>query len=1356
MANTNLLQAAGLQTFNNNLDLPAGSLVQAENVIIDRNGVIEPRRGFKQWKTVGSDISLYAYQLISYKDKILAHYPATGGSKLSFDSGSNSLQNFDGIYEPVESGVRIKSVELNGNLYFTSSEGIKKISAKNSADLNSVKIIDAGGVRALDIELQLSTSGASFLPANSQVGYRVVWGVKDNNSNLILGYPSPLNVISNFGSQSVSTKIKFYVPDEINPSDSSKHSYFYQIYRSQIYSNDVTVSDELKLVYEGFNDGATNWVSDHYEITDNYPDTLREANTNLYTNQYSGEGIAYGNLKPPVSLDITTYKNHVFYGNVKSKHQLTNTLLGTSEFSFFNVSSITGTTTKTITIGTHNILENQEICLRGTSLFDGFYVATNVTATGFDLVFGSDPDATNSMILGKAVVYSTNLSITKGITVNYYWPVGRQQEDTVEFNTAFSQQITKFEFNSATKTDYADEKFIIYDTNNKNAYGIWFDTTGSSLEPAFTTSIPSGTVFTKIKVPLYSATLTTLPQIVQQTRDQLLLTLSTTFEIEYIDSNPNYYLQFTTLQNGTANAAVIETGTNIAKTSETLGVGASVYSDEKITIYSAENKIKYLIWFMNTENAIAPIDTTASVIAIDFTDTALTTTEEICNKFIEEMNNKIPDFTCQVGSSSNITSIKTSSSGSATTSSLSGNGDLTLTNITKGIGLINSSGETVNKKYFLLSTYESSSLKNEETVKSLLNAINKNSNDVVYGYYTSVSTGLPGEFNLESRIFDGTSFVVSSNDNEVKSNIFNETLPQTSNSESLPNRLFFSKPSEPDSVPLVNYFDVGPRDKAIRRIVGLRDSLFIFKEEGIYRLFGNISNNFQVVLFDSSSNISATDSVAVLNNQIYLLTSQGVGRVSETGVNIISRPIENLFTRVSNINYYQWSTFGIGYEADRSYLLFTPFEEDDITATKAFRFNTFTETWTTWNRNYNCGIVHPGENKLYFGAVEDNYIEVERKTLSRKDYADRQYSGKNIVAKVNDTKITLSNNQNLDIGDSLVQTQTLTIAQINRLINKIKTDSFLTAGGDITIEEAVPYDDLSVKLKEIVDILNEKDTTLKTLNPVIILSGSVISYTNHGLEEGDYVKATASTVSEITPNVYYRVANVINSNQFELETVNGSLITFASGGSISNLNEQYYASQSNVFSQLQIEFNLIISKLNNSSGVFYANYQISEGTIEYEAHITYFSVLNNQILIDNATAFIVGECENHKGIVASFTYSPQHFGDPSIWKHVREAKIMFESDNFEGAYLGFNTDLANDFEEILFKMEGDGSWGNVAWGSFTWGGEGLQVPFRTLIPRQKQRCRFIKARFRHANARNKFAIYGLSYTFEGGTERSNK
>jgi hypothetical protein len=1337
MPTTNILKAVGLQTFNNDLNSPAGSLIDAKNINIDKDGVIEQRRGFKQYLPLGVNTDVYASQLLVYKDKLLGHYASsslTVTDLLAYDTGS-SFVPFSGTFNEVETGIRIKSVELNGNLYFTTSNGVKKISAKDSSQFPSITIGDAGGVRALDVELSLDHTTEGFLSAGQQVGYRIVWGIRDNNNNLVLGFPSPLNQISNSSTTSCKVKVKFYTPAEVG----SNSNYFYQIYRTQLYDIAGTVTDELRLVYEGFNDGSL-----FYEITDVYSEGLRQANTNLYTNQYSGQGIAYANSKPPVCHDITTYKNHVFYGNTKARHSLTNTLLGISDFdsvTLGTIESITGTTTKTIKITGHGLTGTPYVEILDTT-FDGFYQITVVDVDNFQVSTPSNPantiingvskvnrcvynitaptgstrrifwtkhglsgptevcirgdlngiftatpvddnsfDITSSwtitFTIGNNVVYNYNIQVTKSSTTNYYWLTGRQHKSHATFNTDFTKQQTSIPVNTATKTNFDSTTYItLYNLNDKIKYGIWFDATGTGVPPgAFDYT------FTKIKVDLSSASITTANAIATAIMNSVSAETSD-FDIDVTTNT----VRFINKYYGSSSSATVTVGASPTLGSATItsGIGPSIYKDEVITLYSAENKVKYTVWFYSDSTDIAPNVTDSALVGIDLSDTTLSTKDTICNSFVTQLNEQVFDFVTSIDLATNYKAqIHTASSGYSTAIAISGNGDISVGTLQNGIGLVNLGfTEPTNKKVSLLSSYDSVGSKNEETVKSLLNAINKNSNETVYGYYVSSSAGLPGEFSLESRVLDSTTFSLSSNSATINAETFNETLPQSSISEELPNRIYFSKLSEPDSVPLVNYFDVGPRDKAIKRIVGLRDSLFIFKEEGIYRLFGNTSTQFQVVLFDSSSIITATDSAAVLNNQIYLLTTQGVVRVSETGAYVISRPIEDVFTQVSNVTDYQYLTFGLAYEADRSYLLAVPYSEGDETSTRMYRFNTYTQCWTYWDRQYNCGIVHTLENKLYFGATEDNYVEVERKTLTRKDYADRIDASKFIIAVMEaDSKVILTSSAELSKGDSIVQAQYLTLAQVTQLVNKLNTDPTLNSPTPLNLVAPSPYTDLAIYLVNLAAALN-------TVDP--------------------------------TPN--YPAS----------------------------------ASGSNVFTTLQSDFNAIVTKLNASSSVFYVNYKTSTGTVEYEAHIYSKISASSQVVVDAIPPFIVGACEIHKGYEALVTWTPMHFGDPSIWKQVRESKIMFQTDDFEGGFYGFNTDIANDYEEVEFSKEGDGSWGGNTWGDFNWGGVGSQVPFRTLIPRQKQRCRFIRPRFRHINSRNKFAIFGISFTFEGGTERSSK
>lgn len=262
-----VLKAGGLKTSPNPLTLPEGSLVEANNVITRRDGVMESRRGFKLYGSsafslVDSDRSR---AILEYRSRLLNHYD----SVIQYDDGSGSFTAFnvlsltgtttnssttisgisstsslivgasitgagipdgtvvnsidsstqitisqaatasatasltfkDPILEP-QTGTKIKSVSANGNFYFTSDMGIKKISAASSSDFaQSLKTITKSGlVKSLDITANLDLrlgNQAGFLPEDSAVAYRMVWGKIDANGNKLLNTPSSRSEIYN-------------------------------------------------------------------------------------------------------------------------------------------------------------------------------------------------------------------------------------------------------------------------------------------------------------------------------------------------------------------------------------------------------------------------------------------------------------------------------------------------------------------------------------------------------------------------------------------------------------------------------------------------------------------------------------------------------------------------------------------------------------------------------------------------------------------------------------------------------------------------------------------------------------------------------------------------------------------------------------------------------------------------------------------------------------------------------------------------------------------------------------------------------------------------------------------------------
>lgn len=1372
MANVLNLTASGLYTFQNYLSsVPQGALIRADNVVIDRDGVIEPARGFKQYLSV-PDISARAQQLIDYKNRLLVHY----SDKIAFDDGS-AFQALSASYAAVASGLRIKSIEVNSNLYLTTDLGIRKIATSLTNPFATVEEDFAGGIKAIDIEAELDYTNPGFLSDFSKVSYRALWLRKDINDNLIIGYPSQSFEVTNTASKSCRVKVTVPIPKDIldNPD-----SHFFQIYRSNVFQaaepksiatlNEVTVSDEMRLVYEAY-PTSTELIDQECIITDVASEDYRNGGTNLYTNEFSGEGIAQANFRPPICKDIAAYKNMAFFANTKTYNSLDLALTGFSGVLEYNITSITYVSNPvdpnyqkvkiTLDSGLSSELLGKRIVVHGVDkddpdhqLNDTFIVDSIV---GLDIyikkldgsLFLSDP-TTGADAPNDGMVFGSYIKITKGTTTEYYHLVGRQAKVAADYSLAALDGGKRIEFQSADgKTDYyawyekvtpAIKESINLSfcgsssSANESVLGVTFDVTTD------TVGLTSHGIANDTAVYFTDINNAVITGISNNTKYYVVNTSTNTFQIstalggspigfsgtnssglllpslknKYFSLNTateaKYYIWYTVNTDGTDPQLLGQTGikvnVNTGATKEEVALATynalvgldaielqaspPVTGDFSLEFTEAGDVATHSQGSMpsafvitvttngqaTATSGIDPLITDRVSIKVSYetTDTIAQIIEKTINTIIENSY----DFLFEsVGTT---LTFVTPLAGTLDHTQFSSDFGATFSLSQEGFG------QDSDKKYVrwrsLSATDEiSPSEILEDTARSLVSIINKDINSIADSAYESTSNDIPGKFSLEEREYsnDGFTVIASSIDfgKNVSPNIDTEVY---STNEISPNRIYYSKTREPEHVPKLNYIDIGPKDKEIIRIVGLQDSLFIFKEEGIYRLSGDSSANFVVKMHDNSGILIAPDSPTVLNNQIYCFTTQGIVAVSEGGMNIISRPIENLVLAAVRTTDFSTHTFGISSESDRALLMFVPVNSSDESATIAYRYNVFTRAWTTIKKAATCGVLNGSVDKFFLGAPDLPITEVERKTFSREDYAGREYDNSFINNSKVGNSISLSLTSNVEPGDIIVQTQYLTISQLNRLLGSLDLDPSIKDPLDLFYAlKAESGDDLNSILLTLVDKLN----------------------TRVGTPEFTY--ATQAT-----------------------------------------------------FVGIQTEFNSLVDQLNASPNVFFTNYEKSEDTVKYEFRISTVNYNTNVVSTQDFLPIIAGACVVHKSLPVDVIYAPQHFGDPSVLKHIRESTIMFEDTSFEGGLYGFNSDLSADYEMISFTMTGDGLWGMDLYDTNPWGGAGMAVPFRTLIPRQKQRCRFIRARFQIDKAFTRFAILGASFVFESTSERAYK
>jgi hypothetical protein len=333
--------------------------------------------------------------------------------------------------------------------------------------------------------------------------------------------------------------------------------------------------------------------------------------------------------------------------------------------------------------------------------------------------------------------------------------------------------------------------------------------------------------------------------------------------------------------------------------------------------------------------------------------------------------------------------------------------------------------DLANKKFLVNPASGSPAVDIGLVAESICRCVNANSSSTVYAYYDSGPNDLPGMIRLEERDFGGVSFEVSSSANcgdRFSPNL--NTAPvgsRTSVAEDKPNLLMFSKYQEPEAVPVKNQFEIGSRAYPIIRIMALRDSLFVFKGDGIWRVTGTSEANFSVDAFDSSTKVISGGSMVVLNNLVFGLFDQGICQVSESGVSILSREIEGDIRGYIGSHYANLAnlSFGVAYETDRKYILWLPVLSIDTYPTKAYVFNTITQAWTIYDRTAIAGVVNPADDRLYMAGGENLFISKERKDATYTDFSDEQIEV--TVSTVTGADLIIGDVVGIKVGDMYVE-----------------------------------------------------------------------------------------------------------------------------------------------------------------------------------------------------------------------------------------------------------------------------------------------------------------------------------------------
>lgn len=365
--------------------------------------------------------------------------------------------------------------------------------------------------------------------------------------------------------------------------------------------------------------------------------------------------------------------------------------------------------------------------------------------------------------------------------------------------------------------------------------------------------------------------------------------------------------------------------------------------------------------------------------------------------------------------------------------------------------------ENIPNREFKVVTTGSAAQNIADTAQSLVKVVNQYaSNSSVYAYYISGYQDLPGQIELVERTLQNSSFAVS-----VSKATAWDIGTGTSSGDVYQNGLMWSKNGQPEHVPSSHLEFVGSKNFEGRRILALRDSVFILKDDGVFRLTGS-GGSWAIEPLDTSTRIIAPDSAAVVNNQIFALCDQGIVSISDVGVQVISRPIEDQIIALISEDYtsLKEKSFGVSYDTDRKYILHTINTDSDNYPTKAFVYNTFTQAWTTWTKDAVHAFVNPAEDKINLADPSNEFVLIERKSLNFTDFVDEEITGFSVVSS-DEKNVVLNSVVGLDVGYLLYESDTVysMITAIDPATNTVTVyDEKTWTPGSVTALKAITCD----------------------------------------------------------------------------------------------------------------------------------------------------------------------------------------------------------------------------------------------------------------------------------------------------------
>ena len=300
----------------------------------------------------------------------------------------------------------------------------------------------------------------------------------------------------------------------------------------------------------------------------------------------------------------------------------------------------------------------------------------------------------------------------------------------------------------------------------------------------------------------------------------------------------------------------------------------------------------------------------------------------------------------------------------------------------------------------------------ERTAQDICRCVNDtaNTNSPVYAVYVPGANELPGKIRFIAKTIGYGPFqaFVSAHSAAWRPELV-LAVGATSKAEEQPNALMFSKPSQPDSIPAVNQIFVGRRGNQILAMRRLRNVLYVFCTQGVWRVVGNDPLSFSLEEVTDTISILGSELICSCDDAIYGMSANGVWRFTEGGgPELVSNPIEPLLWQAVNntspfiAGSYGWAT---AYRTRHKVVFALPTLTDNQGCNNILVMDTRLGAWTQWDFpeeldacvGRSCGFVSSVDDTLRMGSwtelgADYGSLYYEQLTYTAADYTDQTVS----------------------------------------------------------------------------------------------------------------------------------------------------------------------------------------------------------------------------------------------------------------------------------------------------------------------------------------------------------------------------